>query len=442
MTLNPPGTVREIVQQLERAGFEAWCVGGAVRDALLGMDHLDWDIATSARPEEVRRIFRRTVPLGIEFGTVGVLDKNGVMHEVTTFRRDVETDGRHARVVFGVSLEEDLARRDFTINSVAYSPSRDEIRDPFDGQKDIARGVVKTVGDPDERMTEDRLRSLRALRFAARFGFEIDPPTWASVTRSAPFLQRLSAERIRQEIEKTMDQVRRPSSAFRLWRECGAFARVIPALASSSDLELTYPDFLALPVLKGRPGRRSNRITALFLTAGPHRAATAFRDLRFSNSGIAWMAALVERWSADVPLLERSLEGGHLPDAGFTRRWIAGVGRMRAATLLRIAIAVWCARAEAGLPAPPSAMQRALYGRVLRSAFRDPVDIGDLQIDGDDLHGIGIGAGPIVGRILKRLLDLVLDNPALNERATLMRMAQNIARTDGGGDGPPQRRPS
>src|SRR5919202_5263011 len=149
--LNPPETVREIARRLERAGFEAWCVGGAVRDALLGHPHLDWDLATSATPAEVRRLFRRTVPVGLEFGTVGVLDRNGTMHEVTTFRRDVRTDGRHAVVEFGASLDDDLARRDFTINAIAYSPARRTLHDPFGGRQDLARGVVRAVGDAPTR---------------------------------------------------------------------------------------------------------------------------------------------------------------------------------------------------------------------------------------------------------------------------------------------------
>src|SRR3954469_4751746 len=136
--LNPPPAVLDVAERLEHAGFEAWCVGGAIRDALLGHPHLDWDLATSATPTDVRELFggRRTIPVGIDFGTVGVLDRDNRMHEVTTFRRDVKTDGRHAEVEFGVSLEDDLARRDFTINAMAYSPRRDEMRDPFDGRGD------------------------------------------------------------------------------------------------------------------------------------------------------------------------------------------------------------------------------------------------------------------------------------------------------------------
>src|SRR6478672_10219011 len=125
--LNPPPAVLEIAAKLEDAGFETWCVGGAIRDALLGHPHLDWDLATSAKPETIQKLFRRTVPVGIEFGTVGVLDRHNVMHEVTTFRRDIKTDGRHAVVEFGASLDEDLARRDLTINAMAYSPVKDAL---------------------------------------------------------------------------------------------------------------------------------------------------------------------------------------------------------------------------------------------------------------------------------------------------------------------------
>ena len=212
--LDPPETVRGIAKRLEDAGFETWCVGGAVRDALLGHPHLDWDLATAAKPPEVRKLFKRTVPVGVEFGTIGVLDHNNVMHEVTTFRRDVQTDGRHAVVEFGASLDEDLARRDYTINAIAYSPSTSEVRDPYGGQKDLDGKLIRAVGDPRERMREDRLRALRAIRFASRFGFDIERDTWDAIVESAPELTRLSAERIKQEIEKTMDQVRSPSKAF------------------------------------------------------------------------------------------------------------------------------------------------------------------------------------------------------------------------------------
>jgi tRNA nucleotidyltransferase (CCA-adding enzyme) len=155
MKLHPPAAVLDIARRLDDAGRQAWAVGGAVRDALLGQSGVDWDIATDARPDEVRRIFRRTVPIGIEHGTVGVLANDDVMYEVTTFRRDVETFGRHATVRFADSIEEDLSRRDFTINAIAWAPLTDELFDPFDGRADLGSGILRTVGNAGERFAED-----------------------------------------------------------------------------------------------------------------------------------------------------------------------------------------------------------------------------------------------------------------------------------------------
>src|SRR5688572_4577675 len=158
--LELPPEIIEIADTLERAGFEAWCVGGALRDALLGGHRDDVDLATNARPEDVQRIFPKTIPVGLKFGTVGVLDRRRQMHEVTTFRRDVTTDGRHAVVEYGATLEEDLARRDFTINAMAYRPRDALWRDPFGGALDLTAKVVRAVGVPEERFREDYLRIL------------------------------------------------------------------------------------------------------------------------------------------------------------------------------------------------------------------------------------------------------------------------------------------
>ncbi len=166
---HPPDGFLAIAERLEAGGFEAWGVGGAIRDAHMGVDRADWDIATDARPAQVRGLFPRTVPLGIEHGTVGVIAGDGTMYEVTTFRRDVETDGRHAVVEFAESIDEDLSRRDFTINAVAWRPATGELRDPFRGLADLDRGVLRAVGDPEQRFAEDYLRVLRGLRFAGRY---------------------------------------------------------------------------------------------------------------------------------------------------------------------------------------------------------------------------------------------------------------------------------
>src|SRR5256884_8290820 len=160
-----PPEVLKIAQTLEDAGYETWCVGGAIRDNLLGLENHDFDLTTAAPPEEVRKLFKRTVPVGIEHGTVAVLDRHSRPHEVTTFRRDLKTDGRHAVVEFGVSLMDDLARRDFTINAIAYHPGRHEWRDPFHGADDLEHRLIRSVGDPNWRVLGGNPRGFRGLRF-------------------------------------------------------------------------------------------------------------------------------------------------------------------------------------------------------------------------------------------------------------------------------------
>ena len=426
--LSPPRAVVEITRELERAGYEAWCVGGAVRDALLGHPHLDWDLATNATPDQVQQVFgrRRTIPVGIAFGTVGVLDRANVLHEVTTFRRDVRTDGRHAEVEFGASLDEDLSRRDFTINAIAFSPSRDELRDPYGGQDDLERKLIRAVGRPAERMKEDRLRALRGIRFAARLGFAIEPETWAAIRDSAPHLTRLSAERVRQEIEKTMDQVEAPSRALRSWKDSGALGVLLPELGDVSDEALRAVDCAALPGLRGRPGRRLVRLAALFSDLGGPGVLRAATRLRFSKHDGQWLAALVDKWRS----LDRGMtEGlGGSVSAADLRRWIATIGRVELPAFFRLADARWKARSERadGAAVPPARAVQRLYRRALRAALTEPVDLRDLAIDGDDLRSAGITPGPGLGKILSSLLDAVIADPRVNTRERLLEMARAL----------------
>ena len=438
--LNPPETVRGIARRLEDAGFETWCVGGAVRDALLGHPHLDWDLATAATPPEVRKLFKRTVPIGVEFGTVGVLDDNKVMHEVTTFRRDVQTDGRHAVVEFGASLDEDLARRDYTINAIAYSPSRNEVRDPFGGQADLEGKLIRAVGDPAARMREDRLRALRGIRFAARFGFDIERDTWDAIVESAPELTRLSAERVKQEIEKTMDQVRFPSKAFAMWRDTGALGSLIPALARVTDRQLLPLDHLRRPLLPNRPARRSTRIAALFATVPAATVRKTLKDLRFSNSETEWIAILVDRWQQLGPQMTAAMLkaeevyaidpwGEQYPPSVMLRTWAANVGSTRLAPLLRVADAMWWAARQSGEPAPYKQTIGSVYKRAIKIAYKDAISLSDLAIDGNDLEKLGI-KGPAVGSTLRKLLDAVINDPRKNSHDELLKLAKNL---DGAG---------
>lgn len=422
--LKPPTGVLEIADKLEQAGFEAWCVGGAIRDALLGHPHLDWDLATSATPAEVRDLFggRRTIPVGVEFGTVGVLDRDNRMHEVTTFRRDVKTDGRHAEVEFGVSLEDDLARRDFTINAIAYSPRHDELRDPFDGQRDLTAKLVRAVGDADARMREDRLRALRGIRFAARFGFRIDEGTRRAIDASAPYLGRLSPERVKQELDKTMEQVARPSAALATWQSSGAFATLIPALAGASAEALSVPDYLAMPGPGTRPGRRALRFAGLLASLDARRAKDVMAALRSSKHELQFVETLVDRWERFGDALARAATTT-VPD-GDIRRWVARIGRLHIGGFMRLADAIWSAGRAAGRDVPTELAVRSLYRRMLRSAFRDPIDLGSLAIDGDDLRANGVPPGPALGRILNALLDSVIDDPSRNTPDWLLREAR------------------
>jgi len=221
-TLPIPDEVVRIAKRLEDAGHETWCVGGAIRDNLLGLPNHDFDLTTSAPPAEVQKVFKRTVPVGIEHGTVAVLDAHGKAHEVTTFRKDIHTDGRHATVEFGVSLMDDLARRDFTINAIAYHPIRHEWRDPFHGEQDLDKKLIRSVGDPNWRFQEDYLRILRALRFSARFEFRIHARTLEAAKANAQGLAQLSAERVRDEWFKGIQTAKKVSKLVGLWREVGA----------------------------------------------------------------------------------------------------------------------------------------------------------------------------------------------------------------------------
>lgn len=431
----------EIANRLESAGFEAWCVGGAIRDALLGHPHLDWDLATSATPGEVRSLFgsRQTIPVGVEFGTVGVLDRLGHMHEVTTFRRDVRTDGRHAVVEFGASLDEDLARRDFTINAIAYSPRTREVRDPFGGRADLERRIVRAVGDPDARMREDRLRALRAIRFAARFGFALDPATRLAIEGSAPYLGRLSPERVKQELDKTMEQVACPGAALVLWQETGAFRSLIPELDAVPREALYVPDFLAQPGLSRRPARRLLRYAGLLAALSADAAAKVMTALRSSRQEIQAVTYLVGRWHAIGGEIDAALEAERPISDVEVRRWAASIGRLHIAAFMRLATAAWAARRHMNREAPAPAAIHRLHRRLLASALRDPTDLGSLAIDGDDLRRVGIPPGPGLGSILSALLDAVIEDPARNTPDWLMVEARRLFATraaESGGHGP------
>lgn len=423
--LEPPREVRRIAQRLEDAGFATWAVGGAVRDALAGLPPGDWDLTTAARPADVRRLFRRTVPVGIEHGTVGVLGKDGGMYEVTTFRRDVETYGRKARVAFADTLAEDLERRDFTINAVAWHPLTGEVRDPHGGMADLAAGVLRTVGAPEERFREDRLRVLRALRFAGRFGLEIEPATWVAVRASSGELGALSAERVREELLKVL-AMGEPSRTLRLYEGSGVLAALYPELhacVGSADPQGDVWTHLLTTTDRVPRHRRTVRLAALLHEVGRARvdgpehagagaalAREAMRRLKMSNAETDRVVHLVAQ-HADTPD----------PDAPAPelRRWMRRVGRDHLRDLFRLLIAGVRARGEGDRCRRVVALARR--ARSL-AAERGPMDTTELAIGGAELRALGLPPGPLYGEILRDLLERVTDQPELNDRDTLVRL--------------------
>ncbi|HKJ03595.1 MAG TPA: CCA tRNA nucleotidyltransferase, partial [Longimicrobiales bacterium] len=373
----------------------------------------DWDLATHARPEEVRRIFRRTVPLGVEHGTVGVLSDDGVMYEVTTFRRDVETDGRHAVVCFADTVDEDLGRRDFTMNAVAWHPLRNEVRDPFDGLGDLERGVLRAVGVASERFAEDYLRILRAFRFAGRFQVVIEEATWTAACAAVEHLTTLSAERIREELLKILDADRVPSVALELYRRSGAFRVLYPELQAVASRDPGIWAALLRAVDHLPPGRPLLRLAALLRGLPPRDAAQILTRMKLSN--------------AQVDEVARRAAAPPLPDAGASgadvRRWLSAVGRERVSAVARLELA----RARTGGAVSPETVVAAWRGCRKVLAQAPPLEVRDLAVDGRDLIRMGLRPGPRFGTLLEELLAWVLDDPARNEPELLLARARRLA---------------
>jgi len=376
--LDIPREVLNIAKRLEDAGYETWCVGGAIRDALLAKPHNDFDLTTAAPPPEVQKLFKRTVPVGIEHGTVAVLDTQNKPHEVTTFRKDIKTDGRHAVVEFGVSLIDDLARRDFTINSIAYHPLKHEWRDPFAGAADLEKKVIRSVGDPNWRFQEDYLRILRALRFSARFGFRIHAGTLEAAKANAQGLGQLSAERVRDEWFKGIQTAVRLSKLLELWMDVGAARIWLPEIGREwSKLKRQLDKLPRDPVL----------ITA-FLASDP---ASLLIRLKCANRDI-------ERGRA-IGKFRDSYPDTKSP--AVMRYWLSQVGEY-VDDLLTLA---------------PEGVIKAVSA--IR-ATNPPLSLKDLAVKGDDLVAAGVRPGPDVGEVLKRLLGEVLDDPAKNTKEYLL----------------------
>ncbi len=436
-----PAEVEEIISTLESHGYEAYAVGGCVRDCMLGKEPHDWDITTSALPMEVKGLFKRTFDTGIEHGTVTVL-LQGQGYEVTTYRIDGEyMDGRHpSQVTFTASLEEDLKRRDFTINAMAYNHSRGLV-DLYGGEEDLKRGLVRAVGQPRERFTEDALRMLRALRFSAQLGFEIEEDTLRAIRELAHTLKKISAERIQVELVKllTSDHPDR----LRLACETGLTAVFMPEFDTMMTCGQNNKHHIysvgehTLHAIEEVEPDRILRLTMLFHDVGKPKSKTTDQEgqdhfkghpllgaemakdilhrLKFDNYTIAAVANLVACHDDRPAVNARNI-----------RRLMIRVGDENMENLLKVK------RADTLAQSLYHRQEKLDYIEDIRGtveeirAHQDCLRIKDLKISGRDLIALGLPQGKQIGEVLSSLFEEVVENPHLNEREYLLEKSRQL----------------
>ena len=438
MKIRMPATVRMVLDSLHAKGFEAYIVGGCVRDAVLGKVPHDWDITTSASPLQVKQIFAKTVDTGIAHGTVTVI-VGGDAHEVTTYRVDgVYLDGRHPEhVTFTSSLEEDLKRRDFTINAMAYN-DRDGLVDLHGGMEDIQRKLIRCVGDPMERFSEDSLRILRAVRFAAQNNFGIDRDTLAAAVRLAPDLQRISAERICAELTKIITSDH-PDYLKVAW-QAGMTRVFLPEFDACMETPQNNPHHCynvgehTLAAMRSAAPDRLLRYTLLLHDIGKPEVRTTdeqgvdhfYRHAEVSAelaSGIMRRLKLDNDTINSVQILIRYHDWLLRPDEKQIRRMLNKVGSDLFPLLVKVQMADCMAKAPE--QTEPCLARIIASVRVYEGILEQGqcFSLKDLAIRGTDLMEMGVPEGPMVGRLLNCALERVLQDPAMNDRETLLKLA-------------------
>ena len=437
MTIRMDEGAAELLDTLHKAGYAAYVVGGCVRDSLLGLTPHDWDLCTSALPQQVMELFgaQRCIPTGLQHGTVTV-KQSGALYEITTFRTEgTYTDGRHPdEVHFVPDVREDLARRDFTINAMAYN-EKEGLVDPFGGQADLQSGIVRAVGVPRQRFTEDALRILRLYRFAARFGFAIDPPTAQAAQELCAHLDCVSVERIEEELAKLLAS---PAPAAYLDKKI--LLVILPELSSEALAA-------AKPVVDACPAGAENlpiRLAALLLSLGEDGIRRTLKRLRCSNALIEEAAVLVrEARGCDGSFLfghdsghsiarpiafgnrvppQRTVLRETTVTPGFTIYARRLLGKYNLCTVQRIA-------ALGTALQPERAADFAALSELAEQLDADGVccRVSQLAVNGRDLMAAGVPAGPGIRKVLEALLDGVIREEYPNERQALLAAVQQLA---------------
>ena len=438
MIIDMPKDVNFIIERLEQAGYEAYAVGGCVRDSILKREPSDWDITTSARPEEIKALFRPTIDTGIQHGTVTVL-RNHVGYEVTTYRIDGEyEDNRHPKdVVYTKSLTEDLKRRDFTINAMAYNASG--LVDEFGGLDDIEKAVIRCVGDPKERFSEDALRMMRAVRFSAQLGYDIEEGTREAIKDLYGNLEAISAERINVELTKML--ISSHPEYIRDCYELGITSVIMPELDECMITEQNNPHHcysVGEHIIRSMQGVEDDKVlryAMLFHDIGkPKRkitdekgidhfyghaelsalmAHTIMKRLRFDNDTLYKVEKLVKYH-------DRKVEA----DGKSVRKAMNLIGRDLFPMLLKVKAADVSAQSDYKREQKEEELRNIwdAYDKVISDG--DCVQISDLAINGSDLIARGMAPGPAIGEKLNYLLGKVIEEPSLNVKEKLLELLQ------------------
>lgn len=431
MKITLPASVRMIIDMLEHKGFEAYAVGGCVRDSVLGREPDDWDITTSAKPLEVKRYFDRTVDTGLSHGTITVLIGSHA-HEVTTYRVDgTYTDGRHPdAVAFTASLNEDLRRRDFTINAMAYNDHTGLV-DIYGGMEDLQKHVIRCVGAPDERFGEDALRILRAVRFAAQLDFTIEEETFAAVRTLAGTLAKISAERIAVELVKLL--VSDHPDYVGLLYSAGITGVILPEFDAMMDTPAgDTGENVGIHTLRALKAVEADRVLRLAVLlhdvgktqcadvangnlpshgeAGEQMAKRIMRRLRLDNTTIYEVSTLI-RWHSFRA--ENSMYR--------VRQVMSRIGPKLFDKLIKVKYADITARKSGNREAEQDELDFLKHASEAVIEQKDCISLGELAIDGQDLIACGMRPGPEIGRTLYRALEKVLEDPEVNDREYLLR---------------------
>ncbi len=449
---NIPILVQKITHTLEENGFEAYIVGGCVRDLVMGKEPHDWDITTKARPDEIIALFEKTFYENT-YGTVTVVTENAeeaLQHiQITPFREEGGySDSRHPdTVTFGTSIEEDLRRRDFTMNAIAYRPESDVFIDPFGGLKDIKDNCIRAVGDPIERLEEDALRSIRAVRFAAALGFSLEEKTSSAVKKMAKNIEKLSTERIRDEFEKIILSPE-PQKGLLLAESLGVLHEIVPELEETIGVKQNgdhpYPVWehilKALQHSAERNFPLEVRLAALFHDIGKPRTRDFSReknDYTFYGHdvlGARIVKKILTRLKFPVKIIEsvEKLVRNHMfftdiekITLSAVRRIVRNVGPERVWDLMKVRA---CDRMGMNRPIEEPYRLRK-YESMIEEALRDPTSVKMLKIDGKRIMNVTRETpGPKIGFILHALLEEVLDDPTLNTEKYLEAKAKDLVK--------------